>query len=240
MLNRKSAVNGIVVDKMNNKYEMKIPENTTKIDDLEICKKNNVISFLDESKKTRKCTISTIVFQPGKQYKCFWDKNLIPQNCEPIGCPIRFIPSKAVKTYHSEINKETFTIVENIQNKKIKNNKDSRISIDKRDYYETDGVFCSFNCCMAFLQEPENRTNPIYRYSEMLLLKMYYDIYPDEKITEIIPAPHWRMLSEFGGTKSIEEFRNLFNKIKYIEHGIISGTQLFSSIGRMYEDQIKF
>jgi hypothetical protein len=235
MSNHKPAINGINVNKNN---PSDIPENTTKIDDLEIIKKTNVISFLDESKKNRRCLVSMIDFNTKREldtkrkYKCFWHKDYIPEHYRPIGCPIRFIPSKAVKTYHSEISKETYTIVENIPYKK--STCDKRITFEDRGYYETDGVFCSFNCCMAFIQDPENRINPVYRYSEMLLLKMYTDIF-DEEAPYIIPAGHWRILEEFGGTKTIEEYMKSFNKIKYEDHGIL----ICTSIYRLYEDQIK-
>lgn len=225
-----------------------IPTNTTKIDDLDIVKRTpEIISFLDESKRLRKCTMSMIDFQNGKdlgqknkknKYKCFWDRNYIPDNVQPIGCPVKYIPSKATKSYHSEISKEKYTIIENVTDKKAKNlnkKKDPRIFIDQKSYYQTDGIFCSFNCCMAYIQAPENKHASLYRHSESLLLKMYNDLNPDEKMIEIIPAPHWRTLEEFGGHLTIEQFRESFNKVTYVEHGITC-----ISIGRLYEDQIKF
>lgn len=246
---------GVNINKIDQKYEIvcsssgqedEIPTNTTKIDDLDIVKRTpDILSFLDESKRIRKCTVSMVDFQSleklnGKKdkYKCFWDKNLIPENIHPIGCPIKYIPSKATKSYHSEISKEKYTITENITRKKCENmerKNDPRIIIDKNDYYQTDGIFCSFNCCMAYIQEPENKHNSLYRQSESLLLKMYSDFYPEEKVVEIMPAPHWRMLAEFGGHLTIEQFRDCFNKVSYTDHGIVC-----LSIGRLYEDQIKF
>lgn len=248
---------GVNIDKVNQKYGIGsssiieddiIPTNTTKIDDLDIIKRTpEIVSFLDESKRLRKCTVSMIDFQNGKEvsenakkhkYKCFWDRNYIPDNIHPIGCPIKYIPTKATKSYHSEISKEKYTIVENVTDKKAKKlekKKDPRILIDQKNYYQTDGIFCSFNCCMAYIQAPENKHNSLYRHSESLLLKMYNDLNPDEKMVEIICAPHWRTLEEFGGHLTVEQFRDSFNKIEYVDHGIIC-----LSIGRLFEDQIKF
>lgn len=254
------TLNGVKINKVDQKYGIVpfgsvteddvIPPNATKIDDLDIVKRTpEIISFLDESKMLRKCTVSMIDFQSEKQcgeivkknkckYKCFWDRNNIPENIQPIGCPIKYVPSKITKSYHSEISKEKYTIVENVTDKKAKNlkiKKDPRIAIEQKSYYQTDGIFCSFNCCMAYIQAPENKHNSLYRHSASLLLKMYNDLNPDEKMVEIASAPHWRTLEEFGGYLNIEQFRESFNKVNYVDHGIVC-----VSIGRLYEDQLKF
>lgn len=247
---------GVNIEKVDQKYgiapissmaeEDTIPENTTKIDDLEIIKKTpDVVSFLDESKRLRKCSISMIDFKSNRKidektrYKCYWDKNSIPENLQPIGCPIKYIPSRVIKSYPSEITKETYTISEPItekRRKEIERRKDKRMTTETKGYYETDGIFCSFNCCMAFIDAPENKQNPIYQYSKSLLLKMYNDLNHNEKIQEIMNAPHWRTLTDFGGHLTIEQFRDSFNKIQYQDHGVIS----YVSIGRLFEDKIKF
>lgn len=243
---------GVNINKVDQKYNIMssvddeiIPVNTTKIDDLDISKKTpEILSFLDESKQLRKCAISMIDFQSDKKlddmktrYKCFWDRNYIPDNVRPIGCPIKYIPSKATKTYISEISKEKYSIRENVTKNKaieLEMKNDSRIKIDEENYYQTDGVFCSFNCCMAYIHSPENKNNPIYRYSEALLLKMYNSLNVDSAV-EILPAPHWRTLVEFGGYLTIDQFRQSFNRVSYFDHGIIC-----VSIGRLFEDKIKF
>ena len=250
---------GVNLEKVDQKYgiisvsstaeEDNNPEKTTKIEELETNKRNpEVVSFLDESKRLRKCTISMIDFKTGRcidgktRYKCFWDKNVIPENLQPIGCPIKYISSRVTKTYNSEITKEVYSISEPItekRRKQVEEKGDSRLVTDVKGYYETDGVFCSFNCCMAFIDDPENRNNPLYQYSESLLLTMYNDLNITEEILEIleiIPAPHWRTLCDFGGHLTITQLRESFNKVRYIDHGIIS----FVSLGRMFEDKIKF
>jgi hypothetical protein len=248
---------GVNINKVDQKYgiapsisltEDEFPTNTTKIDDLDIIKRTpEIISFLDESKRLRKCTISMVDYNTNKdiaegsvkrKYKCFWDRDYIPDTIRPIGCPIKYIPNRATKTYHSEISKEKYTISENITRGKTKileKKKDPRISIEKKDYYLTDGIFCSFNCCMAFIQDPENKRNPLYRHSESLLLQMYSDLNPDEEVVEINPAASWRTLIEFGGHLTIEKLRESFNKVSYVDHGIIC-----VPIGKLYEDQLKF
>lgn len=246
---------GVNMEKVNQKYgiiptdEDIIPINTTKIDDLNITKTNpEIVSFLDESKRLRKCTISMIDFSSGtsislssgerlKHYKCFWDKNFIPVNCRPIGCPIKYVPSRAIKSYHSEISKERYVITEPITEKRaeeITDRNDKHVTAEKRNYYETDGIFCSFNCCIAYIDAPENKLNPLYRYSESLLLKIYEDL-TGEIASEIMPAPHWRTLTDFGGHLTVEQFRESFNKISYVDYGLI-----FVSVGKLFENRIKF
>ena len=48
----------------------------------------------------------------------------------------------------------------------------SRITVDENEYYETDGIFCSFNCCQAFINE--NKHNPLYEHSTFLLNKIFF------------------------------------------------------------------
>lgn len=227
-----------------------IPKNSTKLDDIEnIGKIPEIVSFLDESKKLRKCCVSMINFNTRKslvegRYKCYWDKDYIPLGIQPIGCPIKYVPHKAVKTYLSEISKDQYTITENVTDKKaleIKERKDPRIVIEENGYYETDGIFCSFNCVLAYLLSDENRLNPMYKNSFLLLNRMYSEIVHGkqdsaERKVEMIPAPSWRLLKDFGGTLNIEQFRENFNRVEYIYHGIIA----CSSIGRIYEDKLKF
>lgn len=235
------SLRGINIEKIEQNYNFVqsqsveiIPSNTTKIDDLD-CKKDKIISFLDESKSIKKCCISIIDFSVDNLYKCFWDKNEIPNGTSPIGCPIKYVPDKCVKTYFSEITKDKYKISENISEQRfyeINNRNDKRITTEQKGYYETDGIFCSFNCCLSYIEEEKH--NSMYRFSKMLLYQLYRDA-NNIDIKEIIPAPHWRLLRDFGGNLSIQEFRDGFNKIEYINHGMVS----FVSSGRLFEDKIK-
>jgi hypothetical protein len=90
---------------------------------------------------------------------------------------------------------------------------------------------------MAYISD--NKNNSIYDISEMLLLKMYHDIYPT-KVVSIDEAPHWRKLKESGGDLTIEEFRDSFNKIEYKNHGYITNIPTFKSMGVLFEEKLKF
>lgn len=223
------------------------PQNTTKISDLSINRNTpEIISFVDEAKKSHKCTISMVDFKTTREfpyisvYNCFWCRNSIPENVMAIGCPIKYVPNQAVKTYYSEISKDKYTIKENITSTRsriIKDDNDGILEVIDKNYYLTDGIFCSFNCCMAYIEDSKH--NSIYAMSEMLLLKMYHDIYP-KKVQKIDEAPHWRKLKQCGGDLTIEQFRDSFNNIDYKEHGYVSCIPKFRSIGVLFEEKLKF
>lgn len=249
---------GVNIDKVYQKYGIGIttnvseddntviPENTTKIEDLEMSIKTpDILSFLDESKRVRKCTVSMIDFTTGndrydkkKKYRCFWDRDFIPDGVHPIGCPVRHVPSQVTKSYYSEISKDRYSISEKVTTKKLEELKergDNRMKLLNKDYYITEGVFCSFNCCMAYIESHENKNNPLYTYSEMLLLQMYSRLHNGERNVEIIPAQHWKKIDVNGGDLTIEQFRESFNKVECQDHGLY-----MSSLGRLYEENLRF
>jgi hypothetical protein len=216
-----------------------------------------VISFLDESKKKHNCNILMIDFKTKEKindtskidsnYSCYWCRN--PFSTIPIGCPIKYIPSQAKKKYYSQISKDYYTIkeslndlniqdrikksIENIEVENI-NSKVNTIIINENKYYETDGIFCSFNCCKSFILD--NKHNILYTNSIILLYKLYYDL-TGEVITTIMNAPDWRLLKEYGGYLTISQFRDSLNKINYENYGIIKN---FKSIGILVEEKFKF
>lgn len=218
---------------------------TTNIQHLDSANQNiGTISFLDESKRSHLCNVSMIDFNrlhninnTNVSYNCFWCRH--PFNTYAIGCPIRYIPHQAKKEYYSHISKDTYNITENITTKRkdqLENTDDDLqdVTVEQRDYYQTDGVFCSFNCCKAYIDD--NIHNDMYRSSNMLLIKMYRDIVRDKISQCINPAPHWRVLKAYGGHVNINKFRNNFDKLDYKNHGLIR----FYPIGHLFEDKIKF
>ena len=233
----------------------KPPDNTTKITELSDLNSNtscNIVSFLDETKRIYQCTVSIIDFTTGKdteflKYSCYWCRH--PFDSRPIGCPIKFISNKAVKKYYSEVSKDNYTIKENITNYKknmldtqksfvfIPLNNSSQINIDKKDFYSSDGIFCSFNCCKAFIKD--YKQNVLYEHSEFLLSKLYFDMFGVKNVV-INPAPHWRLLIEYGGNLTINQFRDNFNKTKYDFHGTVKNQDIFKPIGSLFEEKINF
>ena len=77
----------------------------------------------------------------------------------------------------------------------------------------------------------------MYLYSEQLLLKMYHDVF-GENALPLEPAPSWRLLQNYGGHQSIDEFRKNFYKVEYhqLDNIIFPNTK---SIGFLFEKQTR-
>ena len=197
-----------------------------------------------------------IDFRSGKdtcdlKYNCYWDRH--PFETEPLGCPIRYVSSKAIKRYYSEVSKDFYTIKENITKKQTNIldkkanfvfipiqpiNNTTTIKTNIKEYYETDGVFCSFNCMKAFVNEHKGYDN-LYEHSDFLICKMYFDMYGVKNVN-INPAPHWRLLPEYGGYMPIDKYRENFNKSSFQYRGIVRNTDLFKPISMLFEEQLNF
>lgn len=234
-------------EKIHKQYNIDIDLNnnvtkTTKLSELNMDKGNpDVISFLDESKRIHQCHISMIDFHTGMKvsclkYNCYWCRNKFDNI--PIGCPIKYISNQAIKTYNSHISKDTYTIKENITVSKTEDiSENEQLKVKEYDYYETDGIFCSFNCCKSWIND--NKHIRMYDYSNLLLIKMYNTLI-NTTISKINPAPHWRLLEEYGGHLNIIKFRENFNKIEYEYQGNTKNIPKFVSVGILFEEKIKF
>ncbi len=241
------------IDELDKKYGFTKSEDNniiktqiTNINELSTIKVDEFFSFFDESKKIHKCNICMIdknrntLLQNKTDMSCFWCRHQF--NTIPIGCPIKYISPQFVKQYYSEITKDKYTIKENITRNKYKN-RDELIKKDKNNkfsdsyYYETDGIFCSFNCCLAFIND--NYRNNLYSDSKFLLAKIYMELFDHE--FNIKPAFSWRLLKQYGGEMSIEEFRDNLYKINYEDiHNSVKDLPKQYSIGSLYEEKIKF
>lgn len=238
------TLSSINIASINHKYNMNIvledetnKIKTTKLTDLEkptVQKNTEFFSFLDDSKKTHKCTLSMIDTRSRLNvkelnYNCFWDRH--PIDGEPIGCPINYITKQIQKTFYSQVSKDTYLIRENVMGET--KNTESNIITVREPYYETDGAFCSFECCLAFILD--NKHNRMYDMSQMLLTKLYNEMNNTKAMT-ITPASSWRVLKEYGGHISIEKLRSNFGKIDYDYHGMTRTVP----IAHLYEEKVKF
>ena len=106
----------------------------------------------------------------------------------------------------------------------------------KNNTYITDGIFCSFNCCLSFIND--HQTLNIYEKSHKLLLNMFKTCFDSTKVE---PAPSWRILKSFGGHLTIDEFRDKFYKTEYISNeNYINNLPKTLPIGWLFEERIKF
>jgi hypothetical protein len=247
------TLQGVNIAKINHTYGIEISNdemveddklsvNTTRLTELNTDKGTpEVISFLDETKRLHTCHVSMIDFQSRMdvnllRYHCFWCRH--PFDTHPIGCPIKYVSSQAEKKYHSHISRDTYTIKENVTTKRRQDlDENEQLSLKIGEYYETDGVFCSFNCCQAWIND--NKHNRMYDRSTMLLMKMYNNMMGTRMVI-ITHAPHWRILETYGGHLNIIKFREGFNKVDYECHGNTKQVPKFLPLGTLFEEKIKF
>ena len=194
--------------------------NTTKIIDLQMDESMKLHSFIHESKKYTITMIDSVSKTRINCNICFWDHQ--PFDTQPIGCPIDFeahILEKTV-TYKEDA---LSTMTQHVSKQKIKqvNTSTNGIVVTEKNVYVTDGIFCSFNCCLAFIMD--NAHTMKYVKSRVLLMKMYTDIFQQIKL--IKPAPSWRLLEQYGGSMTIDQFKNSFNNYVYITQGEIRNLQ---------------
>lgn len=190
-----SGVNPEEIDKQYNfkiLSEQNIPQQTTKISELQHFK--HTITLVDELKNSHNIKVSMI---HGQSYNCFWDRH--PFTGPPVYCPIERTHKPLVKKYTSYINGKEYKIQDSVQDTKYQE-------------YSVDGIFCSTECCLAYIDE--NIHNPMYQNSEYYLKEIF-------SFSEQKRAPHWRLLVPYGGNQSIEEFRKSFVNTIYIPDGIV-------------------
>ena len=219
-----------------------MPQNTTNLEDLTANKGlPELISFLDEAKKIHNCFVCISDFQVKKpphdiKSECWWC--LHPFTSVPLGCPISYSPSRTIKEYHSDISRDKYRIKENVTERRKKmTERDERVRVDSEEFYDTDGIFCSFNCIASYIDA--NKHNITYRFSEVLLVKLYYSL-TNTRIKSINRAPDQRMLKKRGGPWTIEEFRSKFNRVDCEHHGILKSPVLFRPVAMLYEEKLKF
>lgn len=232
------------------------PPRSTKIDDLtNVRSKSHLYSFLDENKKYYVTMIDYLTnTEVGEknlsEKRCFWCRSKFESIS--IGCPIKFVSDKIIKHYASEISREKYNICQKITKKsssilKTIDNPESREKLLEHGYYETDGIFCSFNCCVAYIQDHDY--HPMYKHSYYLLMKMYREmkrcVEKDgaslSECEHITPAPSWRVLKKYGGFMSIEEYRKSLDNYIYIDKKIqITKLPQTKMIGKIYEEQYIF
>ena len=124
-----------------------------------------------------------------------------------------------------------------MQDKILKKDPESICEIENKEYYITDGIFCSFNCCLAFIKD--NWYNSMYSNSETLLNQIYNKLFNNTQ--KFLEAPSWRLLKDYGGGLTIQEFRQSFNKIEYIDNNdYLIEYPKCKPCGFIFEKKIKF
>ena len=231
-----SSVNNTPIDN--------IRTNISELNPIKTDNEQSSFSFLDEAKKDHMFVVS-MYNEIGKllpkttNIHCFWCRHTF--STHPIGCPISYLPHRIIKKINSDTSKDTCILRENISIDTFEKIRTSltHIPIVEQDIYLVDGIFCSFPCCMAFIQDNQHK-NPLYTESECLLRQMYQKIFDSiDYSIPIMTAPSWRLLQEYGGHLSISDFRKGFDNTHYIDtNQIVNEIPNQKHIGFIYEKQI--
>ena len=205
----------------NIEVESVIQTNKTSIFDVIEKQEETHVSFVDD--KNDKCFITMLdwinkeSFPQKTDVVCYWCKHQFLT--KPLGCPVKFVNNRVEKSYVSHITKDKYYMKENLTKTKLNSilemKKDSYdITPVETEYYLTDGIFCSFNCIIAFVKDQAH--DAFYNESKMLTYTMYREVV-GKSASKIKGAPHWRLLKMFGGPFTIDDFRKLFNLFEYEE-----------------------
>jgi hypothetical protein len=153
---------------------------------------------------------SPTLIQKEKQQQsiilCFWcrtttiDKDFRKKKLV-VSCPIDYICRQIKSMYTTSAGHDSFSIQECCQ-KDAKLESSGKI-IERKPFYKTTGQFCSYECCLAFinneLKNPSNR--PLVFRSKTLLYKILKEsnIGIDFNVVTIKEAPHFSLMKPFGG-----------------------------------------
>jgi hypothetical protein len=120
---------------------------------------------------------------PSTSNRCFWDRHPFDGE-KAVGIPVKYTAFPDKLRYNS-ITKDEKIITETY-------------TWSEKGSYTLDGVFCSTECALAFAMDRPKDLR--YKHSVRYILS---------ECKGIRPALHWRTLSDYGGTLSIESFRNI-------------------------------
>lgn len=167
----------------------------------------NKISFL----LTMIDNLNTRVLPEKTTKPCWWCGYEFENS--PIGLPIRYHTSYKNNPYISEYEKYMKSI--------------GHSGEGKFEFFETEGIFCSFPCCKAMIL-----SDPSYKKSITLLNLMYSKCNEDCKPStenKIKKAGSWKLLEKWGGPLTITEYRKSFDNIEYFETSNVRKPFMFTS-----------
>ncbi len=162
------------------------------------------------------------------QKPCWWCRHKF--NFRPIGCPLKYNSNKC-----TGIEKERYE-------EKLKN---TNLPASTNDFFETEGIFCSFPCCKAFILDQHGSAK--YKESITLLSLLFSILHGIQSVFSVSgnpeidfpAAPSWKLLREYGGHLTIEEYRATFGKLEYFVTVNVRRPYMYSSSQYIAEKKIK-
>lgn len=180
------------------------------------------VTFLDPHQSSVKMWITMLDYVTGgplpvsTDKACWWCRDTFI-SC-PIGAPIK---------YHShKLSGPKKEIIEN-------NLRKYNLPTDTNDFFETEGIFCSFPCVKAYISEELKKGNILYKDSTTLLSLLYFKLYGI--VLVIDKAPTWRLIDKWGGHLPINHYRASYCKLEYTTTCNIKRPLMYS-VGTLIEE----
>lgn len=95
----------------------------------------------------------------------------------------------------------------------------------EKETYETEGYFCSFPCCKAYIISHKSEMK--YKESLTLLTMLFMSFYG--KPQYIPTAPTWKILKDYCGHLTVREYRASFGRLEYQETVNVKKVQMLTS-----------
>lgn len=143
---------------------------------------------------------------------------------EPIGCPIK---------YHHISPDNNTKIAELDRQRIIELLKTANLPTDTTDFYETEGIFCSFNCAKGYILQKLAEGHRRYQKSLSLLSALQITLIG--KLSPIESTSSWKLLKEWGGHLDAKELRASVGKLVYVEKPIVRRPWMYSSASYIKE-----
>nr|QBK86474.1 MAG: A1L transcription factor/late transcription factor VLTF-2 [Marseillevirus LCMAC102] len=138
----------------------------------------------------------------------------------PLGCPIRYCSQQE----------------ESLNQKRVKEKfKDANFPLDQgTDFFETEGIFCTFPCIKTYIIDQLSKTKSSkYRKALTLLTLLYFKMF--DQVVTIPTAGSWKLLTEWGGHLTPQELRATTGLLEYNETINIRRPYMFSSLAYIQE-----
>ena len=191
-------------------------------------KSKRSVSFLDPHKGQVKLwgvMIDLTSMGPLPRYTskpCWWCRNKFSHH--PIGCPVRYNTQKEKGIYKDRV-EERFTEL----NLPLE---------DGNDFFETEGLFCTFPCVKAYIIDQISRTgSPKYKKSLTLLTLLYLKL--TGEVSSIPVAGTWKLTMDWGGHMTPQEYRASSGMLEYKETVNTRRPYMFCSSNWIREKRVK-
>lgn len=153
---------------------------------------------------------------------CWWCRNKFSYH--PIGCPVKYNSQK-----NGGLDKERLT--ERMKELNLTEE-------DGNDFFETEGIFCTFPCVKAYILEQISKTKtPKYKRSLTLLTLLYLKLMGT--VAKIPVAGTWKLTTDWGGHMTPHEFRYSTGILEYKETVNVRRPFMFCSSNWIRENRLK-